>query len=215
VRPIVVIPAEATFRVRNLVASAGWEIRSEGAPGVGGIDGALGAAGEGHPVLFLPPGSRVSRRLRRILVPHEGSPRVAWGLRAADEAARATGAGITVLHVPVPDPPTEAGSFPAPRVADHGEYGWGEWRAEFLRRFCRSSEGVSVDLLVATGPPVKSILAVAHRLRVDLLIMGWRGDADPGRALILRAVAEEAICPVLILFAGAGLTKGQSERAES
>ena len=198
-RPVTVLPLRAAARLRGLVSSAGWKIEEEEMPDAPDVEGALEVAGSGRPVLFLPPGARAPRKLRRILVPHEGSPRVAGGIEAADEAAVASGAPITVLHVPAAVAPEEEGSLPAPRISDHGWYDWAEWRAEFLRRFCVFSEGVDVDLEVATGRPERSILEAIGRLRPDLVVLAWRGDAAPGRAATLREVADAASCPVLIV----------------
>ncbi len=201
-RPIAVVPGTAAKRVRGVVASAGWEIDREALLEGEDIDAALGTAKKGRSVLFVPARVRVPGVIRRILVPHEGSPRVAGGMRVADGVAAATGAAITVLHVTALYAPPEKGSLPAPRIVDHG-YDWAEWRAEFLRRFCRCSEGVDLDLEVATGAPLESILEAARRLPADLIIMTWRGEAGPGRAALIRSAAPGAPCPVLILVDGA------------
>src|SRR4029450_6019138 len=70
--------------------------------------------------------------------------------RAPARAAVATGAEILVLHVPRSVPATAAASMPF-RMADHGTYDWSEWREEFMRRFCRCSPGVRIELRVGAG----------------------------------------------------------------
>lgn len=195
---VLIIPGRAAPRARRLLDSAGWTLE----PGPHDLDvgSALAAAAEGRPVLFVPSGARVARRLRRILVLHEGSPSVAAGVDAADEAAVASGAEITVLHVPTVEPPATAGSLPAPHLADHAPHDWEEWRREFLERFCGRSPGVPLRLEVATGPPVESMLGAARRFRSDLVVSTWKGELGPGRAERLKSVVLDAPSPVLILL---------------
>lgn len=211
-RRALVVPAAALRKVERLLRAGGWA--AEPAPrGSGGdLAAALELGREGRAVVFVPPGARAARSLRRILVLHEGSPTAASGIGAADEAALASGAEIVVLHVPSLEPPPEEGSLPAPRLADHAHYDWHEWRQEFLRRFCGCSERVSLRLEVALGPPRETIAEQARRLRADLLVMTWKGDPRAGRAETLKAVAGSAPCPVLILPERAPADDGSRER---
>lgn len=193
---ITVVPANARRRVGALAKAAGWEL----APPVQEeptLELAVAAARE--PLLVVPPGARVPRVLRRILVVHEGSPLVAPAMAVADGAALESGAEIVVLHVASPLAPTAPGSLPAPCFVDHSGYDWQEWRAEFQRRFCRCSEGLCVRFEVATGDPAVALPTAARRLRPDLLIATWKGQTGAGRGRILRTLLRDAPCPVLVL----------------
>jgi nucleotide-binding universal stress UspA family protein len=195
---VAVVPGGAAARARTLLATAGWEV--EPGPQRGSDPAAaLEVGGQGMAVLFVPRRARVARRLRRIVVLHEGSPAASAALEAADEAASACASEVVLLHVPMPAPAAEPGSLPAPRLADHQPYDWGEWRREFLRRF-RGSPGVSLRLEVLTGPAVEVILAAARRLRPDLIVATWKGVPGPGRAERLKGVARAAPCSVLMLL---------------
>jgi hypothetical protein len=97
---------------------ADWEL--EPGPSAPDVGRALAVGAGGRPVVFVPAHARVARRLRSILVLHEGSPSATAGVDAASEVAVATGAEVVVLHVPAPEPSDEHGSLPAPRVVDHG-----------------------------------------------------------------------------------------------
>jgi hypothetical protein len=101
-------------------------------------------------VLAVPKGAKPSDKLRRIVVVHKGSRGDRAGMDAADEAALATRARIVVLHVPRSSPSTAAASMPF-RMADHGTHDWSEWREEFMRRFCRCSPGVRIELRVGAA----------------------------------------------------------------
>ena len=197
---VLVVPGSALGRVRALGAVAGWELEvGERRDDVGR---ALSAGTGRLPMLVVPPAARIPRKLRRILVPHEGTPAANSGVEIADALAEVCGAAITVLHVPSFDPPEAAGSFPAPRFVDQPHHDWAAWRREFERRFCRCSEGVHVSLRVATGPPAASIVETAGRLHADLVVLSWKGDARAGRAETLKEVLERAPCPVLVVAKG-------------
>lgn len=198
-RSVVLVPGSALGRARSLGLDAGWKLEATGLEA--DVEKALAQGAGGRPVLFVPRGARIPRRLRRILIPHEGSPAAARGVEVADALAGTCGAALTVLHVPSFDAPAGAGSFPAPRFVDRPHHDWSAWRREFERRFCRCTEGVQVSLRVATGSPAPSIVDAARSLHADLIVLSWKGDAGPGRAETLKRVLEEAPCPVLVVAA--------------
>jgi nucleotide-binding universal stress UspA family protein len=195
-RTIVVTPPSALKRAGSLAAAAGWDLQSS-------VDEQAwpetALAGTHEPVLVVPPGGHVATDLRRILVVHEGSPLVAPAMQVADEAALRSGAEIVVLHVASATRPTAPASLPAPRFADHCGYDWEEWRSEFLRRFCRSSEGLYVRLEVITGEPALVLTAAVRRLRPDLVLATWKGKTGPERGRVLRVLLRDSPCPVLVL----------------
>jgi hypothetical protein len=103
-----------------------------------------------------------------------------------------------VLHVPGGEMPAEPGSLPAPRMVDHAAYDLPDWREEFGRRFFQRSPGLLRRLEVRVGPVPESILDAARALPADLIVLGWRGVVDQGRAVTLRTVCLSAPCPVLL-----------------
>lgn len=149
-KPITVIPNEAGPLVAALLESAGWKAASATARADGTAEAPLDVVRRGQPVLSVPKDAKPSGRLRRIVVVHKGSRGDRAGMDAADEAAVASRAKIVVLHLPRSSPSTAAASMPF-RMADHGTYDWSEWREEFLRRFCRCSPGVRIELRVGGG----------------------------------------------------------------
>lgn len=195
---VVALPHNVPPRARAFAEAAGWRLELAAVAGAD-ADAALAAGAGGRSVLFVPAGARTARKLRRILVLHEGSPAVTPGLEAADAAAVAAGAALVVLHVPAATTPPEPGSLPAPRFVDHDEYDWSEWRDEFVRRFCARAKTADVSFNVVTGEIVPSVLARAKRLRADLVVVTWKGDASPGHAETVRSVLGAAPCPVLIV----------------
>jgi nucleotide-binding universal stress UspA family protein len=163
------------------------------------MDAVLEECAKRGSVLFVPPAAHVSRSVERILVPHDGTPSASLALDAAEEVGAECHAEIVVLHVVTPEPPTDAGSLPAPRFLDHGWYEWAEWRVEFSRRFCQGPSGKAHRLEVALGPPWKSIPEAARRLEVDLMVLAWHGSLRPTRARSVRRLCPASPCPVLIV----------------
>ena len=196
---VMVVPGGATKRVSALARGAKWDLEAASHGAAGDVEAALGVGQGGRPVLFVAPGARITQALRRVLVLHDGTPGATVSVRAGERAALASGADVAILHVPAPEPPLEPGSLPAPRIVDHEHYDLRAWREEFLRRFCRCSPVVSVTLDVAIGRPATAIPERARALRADVMVLTWKGVTAAGRAMTLRAVAQRAPCPVLIV----------------
>ena len=96
-RPIAVIPPEATERIAPLLGAAGWDV-DEAAEAFGDEPAAaLDVVRLGEPAVYVPRGAAPAGQLDRILVVHEGSRGSRASMDAADEAAVATGAEIIVL----------------------------------------------------------------------------------------------------------------------
>jgi len=194
---LVVAPTRRASEASRLARSAGLE--ADIFPGTVSLPAALTAGAAGRSIFFVRDGARVPRRIRSVVVLHEGSPAASGGIEAGDRVALVTGAQIVILHNPKLEPADEPGALPTPRVADEPYYEWQEWQVEFLRRFCRCSEGVSVRLEVVTGSPAACTLERARHLGADLIVLTWKGEAGSGHAETLKAVAADAPCPLLIL----------------
>lgn len=209
----VVAPERSLPRARALADLLGYDVAETTPAADGGVEMGLALGSRGGPILLAREGVRIPKVVRRVLVPHEGSPETNPGLQAADAGALMCGAEIVVLHVPSLQAPRGAGSLPAPRFTDHAHHDWAEWRREFERRFCRCSEGVDVRLEIALGPPAESIVSAARRLRADLVVLTWKGRLDSGRAATVRGVLNEATVPVLVVSEATG--PGQEVRART
>lgn len=177
---ITVLPRGAMPRAERLLAAAGWQ----GAPSREEGDDAKAAvaiARSGRPVMFIPEETGVPGQLRRIVVVHAGNRGDRAGMDAANDAAVASGAEVIVLYVASTTPSTNSASLPF-RMADHGAYDWAEWRDEFLRRFCRCSEGVVVTLRVGAGSTtdVREQIANEHP---DLMIASGPPELGGGAAI--------------------------------
>lgn len=156
-------------------------------------------------LLVVPPDRDMSGwRLRRELLPQDGTPRCAAALARVINRTRQSGVENLVVRVAGAkvDQPTEPGSLALPRYVDHPQYDWEAWGQEFLDRICET--GVNLDeaglrLLVATGEPAADILRLAEEEAVDMIILPWHGALGSGRAPMIKAVLHGASCPVLLL----------------
>lgn len=152
-----------------------------------------------HPERGLLPWS-----LRRILLPHDGTPATAIAISPAADLAHRTGAELEVLHVAAPGArrPIEVGTFAAPRYLDQPQHEWPAWSREFLHRLSalgHPTPEVKLRLFLATGEPGTKIVRFAAEHNTDLIVLGWHGKLEPERAATLKRVIGEAPCPVLIV----------------
>lgn len=201
--PEVVEEGEAAAQVARRAAADEVEVialglRTVPKPGLGSVAQAL--LGElADPLLLVRPGMRPIGRLRRLLVPLEGSPSASEAMRYADEAFCAPGREIVMLHVMTGTCPTEPGSLPAPRIVDQEQYEWPSWQEEFTLRFAQCPRGGRHRVVVRVGEPVPTIVREARDLDAELVVLSWWGTLAGERAPVVRAMFEESPCPLLLV----------------
>jgi nucleotide-binding universal stress UspA family protein len=176
-------------------------LRTVPRPGLGSVAQCL-LRDLADPLLLVRPGMRPIGRLRRLLVPLEGSPSASEAMRYADEAFCARGREIVMLHVMTSDCPSEPGSLPAPRMVDQEHYEWSSWQEEFTMRFAQCPRGGRHRVVVRVGEPVPTIVQEARDLEADLVVLSWWGTLAGTRAPVVRAMFEESPCPLLLVPAG-------------
>lgn len=145
---------------------------------------------------------------KRILVPVDGTPTSAKGLRAAVRLARETRAKLRLVHVvdeyptfSVPEVGTDVGTLvDALKAAG----------ARTLARVSRSASAAGVKpetgLVENVGARIAdAIVKDARRWRADLIVMGTRGRRGVKRALLgsdADLVVRYSKVPVLLVPAG-------------
>ncbi len=154
------------------------------------------------PVLLVRPGMRTLTRLRRLVVPLEGSPSSSAAMRAADEAFCARGREILMLHVVTGDVPDEAGSLPAPRIMDQEHYEWPAWQDEFTLRFSQCPKGGRHRIAVRVGDPATVIAEEADTGAADLIVLSWSGSFESGHGAVIKELLVTAPCPLLLVPSG-------------
>lgn len=155
------------------------------------------------PVVLVPP-ARGRRRwaLHRLLVPHDGTPTSAATIGPAANLALRSAAELVVLHVATPgaEMPIEPGTLVSPRYVDQPQHEWPAWAQEFLARLCAVGDvrsGTEMRLAVAQGEAGAAIVDFARQS--DLIVLGWRGALEPGRARTMQRVIHDTTCPMIVL----------------
>ncbi len=131
--------------------------------------------------------------LRTILVATDLDPSSDAALDSAHRLAKAAGAALHVLHVPVPPDTRDASRPPRHDAADAV--------GGVLRRAGVPEDAAAVHLI--PGPPADTIRSLADRMAADVVVIGphrQRGHAARGHALggTARAVAAGAFAPCLV-----------------
>jgi nucleotide-binding universal stress UspA family protein len=156
------------------------------------------------PVVLVPPERGVVPwALRRILLPHDGTPTTSAAISPAADLARRAGAELDVLHVAVPAaaPPVEVGSLSTPRYLDQPQHEWPAWAAEFVERLACACplESIRVRLSLAHGAPGEEALRACGEHASDLIVLAWRGVWEGEHAATVKSVVHHAACPVMVI----------------
>lgn len=142
------------------------------------------------PVLLVPPDTPHAGRLKRVLVPLEGSVSTSLAPRQMFELARDRHIEVVVLHV------LEESSLPL--FTDQPQHEVPAWAHEFLARYCPwGADEVTFESRL--GRPEELIPRAAEELAVDLVALGWSQELAHGRAAVVHAVLERARVPVLLV----------------
>jgi nucleotide-binding universal stress UspA family protein len=156
------------------------------------------------PVLVVRPG--VTPRLRRILLPLDGTPSTASAIEPATDLARAAGASLDIVLVGEarqPSAPSEHGTMSVPQYVDQPHHEWPAFSGEFVERFVHTLGHCSSDVprrfFLGSGDPDEEILRYASLLDSDLAVLVWHGLASVRHGAIFQSVVRRAPCPLLIL----------------
>jgi nucleotide-binding universal stress UspA family protein len=141
--------------------------------------------------------------LRRLLVPHDGTPTSASALGLASELCQEAQARMTILHVATAAaPPSEdPGALNVPHYVDQPQYEWPAWGAEFLARaqaIGKTQCEVALRTVLCTDDAGEAIVRFASNEESDLIALAWRMHLEKNRAQTLRMVVRQARCPIAI-----------------
>jgi nucleotide-binding universal stress UspA family protein len=155
------------------------------------------------PVVLVRPRRGVTPwALRRILLPHDGTPITSAAIGPAAELARRSGAELDVLHVATEGrPPTERGALPPPRYLDQPQHEWPAWVQEFIERLASVCplESMKVRMSLAHGVAGAEVVRFAGEHGSDLIVLAWRGAWEGAHAATVKTVLAHAASPVMVL----------------
>jgi nucleotide-binding universal stress UspA family protein len=135
-----------------------------------------------------PPERREEEMYSKVLIPLDGSPLAERAIDHAIEISRGTGAEIILLQV-VHDPLAalpEAGQAAETLVTGEAVSS----AMAYLSGIASRLEGTTVRCEVIEGEPAASILDLAHRENVDVIVMSTHGRSGLTKA-VMGSVAEK------------------------
>jgi len=146
------------------------------------------------PVLLVPAAVRdVPSRIRRVLLPLDGTARSAAAVAEAAERFARGGAELVVLHV--------FDAETVPRFWDQHAHAGQAWEQEFLARYCALPRA---RLELRSGVAAEHVVKVAEAERADMIALAWSQRLEPGRAAAVRRTVLDAEVPVMLVPMPAG-----------
>lgn len=145
------------------------------------------------PVVLIPAGARLPRRIRRVLLPLNGTARSAAAVAEAAERFARGGAELVVLHV--------FDAETVPKFWDQHAHAGQAWEQEFLARYC-ALPGARLEL--RSGAAAEHVAKVAGAEQADMIALAWSQRLDPGRAAAVRQTVLDAEVPVMLIPMPAG-----------
>jgi nucleotide-binding universal stress UspA family protein len=141
------------------------------------------------PVVLIPPqADQPPPRIRRVLLPLDGTARSAAAVAEAAERFVRGGAELVVLHVFDADT--------VPKFWDQQAYAGQAWEAEFLARFCALP---GTRLVLHSGAAADFVVDVAEAEQADMIAMAWSQRLVPGHAAAVRQAVWHAHVPVMLV----------------
>jgi nucleotide-binding universal stress UspA family protein len=144
-------------------------------------------------------------RIRRLLVPLDGSPVTAAALPPISRLACQLGASIDLLYVAssLSRWPDDVGTLVPPRYVDQPHHEWRAWFAEMIARYATVAEcpaNVSIEVFLQASEDVAEDIAhFAKEHSSDAIVLVRRSHLEDGHAGILRGVLKRTPCPVFIV----------------
>ena len=141
------------------------------------------------PVVLVPAGARqLPRRIRRVLLPLDGTARSAAAVAETAERLARGGAELVVLHV--------FDAQTVPKFWDQHAHAEQAWEQEFLARYC-ALPGARLEL--RSGAAAEHVAQVARAEQADMIALAWSQRLDPGRAAAVRRTVLDAEVPVMLV----------------
>jgi len=187
--PVVETLVEAASQEDVALAVLGARATPGGARPAGST--AIGiATSVAKPVVLVPSETPHPGRMRRILVPLEGTASTSLAPRGVIELASEGSLDVIVLHV------LDEASLPA--FTDQPQHETEAWAREFLERYCPSGvDCVRFEMRVGRGEDIVPL--VGEETDSDLIALGWSQVLAPDRAPVVQAVLERGHLPVLLV----------------
>lgn len=143
------------------------------------------------PIVVVPPDTPVPFRLRRILVPLDGTQATATALDETIRLTRRAEIELLVLHVYDEDS--------LPLFTDQPQHELASFGDEFLARSCGACPADELTFELRVGDPAEHCLRLTAGREADLVALAWSRDLAGGRAAVVRTLLARAQVPVLLV----------------
>ena len=141
------------------------------------------------PVVLVPAGARDQPpRIRRVLLPLDGTTGSASAIADTAERLARSGAELVVLHV--------FDARTVPKFWDQHAHAGQAWGQEFLARYCALPRA---RLELRSGAAAEHVVKVAGAEQADMIALAWSQRLEPGRALVVRRAVLDAGVPVMLV----------------
>jgi hypothetical protein len=141
------------------------------------------------PVVLVPAGpGNQPPRIRRVLLPLDGTARSAAAVAATAEQFALAGAELVVLHVFGPET--------VPRFWDQHAHAGQAWAREFLARYW-ALPGARLEL--RNGSAAEHVVKVAGAEHTDVIALAWSQRLEAGHAPVVRRAVLDALIPVILV----------------
>jgi nucleotide-binding universal stress UspA family protein len=141
------------------------------------------------PVVLVPSGARqLPQRIRRVLLPLDGTALSASAVAETAERFARGGAELVVLHV--------FDAQTVPKFWNQHAHAGQAWEQEFLARYC-ALPGARLEL--RSGVAAEQVAKVAGAEQADMITLAWSQRLDPGRAAAVRRTIRDAEVPVMLV----------------
>jgi nucleotide-binding universal stress UspA family protein len=127
-------------------------------------------------------------RIRRVLLPLDGTAQSASAVADTAEQLARGGAELVVLHV--------FDAQTVPKFWDQHAHAGQAWGQEFLARYC-ALPGARLEL--RSGAAAEHVVKVAGAEQADMIALAWSQRLEPGRALVVRQAVLDTGVPVLLV----------------
>jgi nucleotide-binding universal stress UspA family protein len=154
------------------------------------------------PVLLLPPTYEESLPWRSALVPISGDAATDAALTLALRLAHALGLMVTIAHV-ADSARAGGGGEAGTGLYDEAHHEYAQMLNEFVARacpLCSAEERRHITgFHLCRGDVAQELLHLIEHERVNLVVVGWRGQFMTGYAQILKMLIWQARCAVLLV----------------
>ncbi len=141
------------------------------------------------PVVLVPAGARDQPpRIRRVLLPLDGTAQSASAVAGTAERLARGGTEIVVLHV--------FDARTVPRFWNQHAHAAQAWGQEFLARYC-ALPGARLEL--RSGAAAEHVVKVAGAEQADMIALAWSQRLEPGHALVVRRAILDTGVPVMLV----------------